>query len=76
MSIYKRHRFPRDIIAYAVWLYYHFSLSYREIEDLLAERGIIVSREAMRLWCITFGTIYMRRLRRNHWGYGDTFYID
>jgi hypothetical protein len=61
MSIYKRHRFPRDIIAYAVWFYYHFNLSRREIGDLLAERGIIVSREAMRLWCIIFGTMYMRQ---------------
>ena len=48
MSIYKRHRFPRDIISYAVWLYYRFNLSHRDIEDLLAERGITVSREAIR----------------------------
>jgi putative transposase len=51
-------------------------LSHRDIEDLLAERGIIVSRESIRLWCIKFGAIYTRRLRRNHRGYGDTFYID
>ena len=42
MNIYKRHRFPSDIISYAVWLYYRFNLSHRDIEDLLAERGIIV----------------------------------
>ena len=76
MSIYKRHRFPPDIISYAVWLYYRFNLSHRDIEDLLAERGITVSREAIRLWCIKFGAIYARRLERKHRGYGDTFYID
>jgi len=49
MNTYKRHRFPPDIIWYAVWLYYRFNLSHRDIEDLLAERGITVSREAIRL---------------------------
>jgi putative transposase len=76
MNTYKRHRFPPDIISYAVWLYYRFNLSHRDIEDLLAERGVIVSREAIRLWCIKFGTIYTRRLKRKHRGYGDTFFID
>ena len=76
MSIYKRHRFLPDIISYEVWLYYRFNLSHRDIEDLLAERGIIVTREAIRLWCIKFGAIYTRRLKRKHRGYGDTFYID
>ena len=51
MNIYKRHRFPPDIISYAVWIYYRFNLSHRDIEDLLAQRGITVSREAIRLWC-------------------------
>lgn len=76
MNIYKRHRFPPDIISYGVWLYHRFNLSHRDIEDLLAERGITVSREAIRLWCIKFGAIYTRRLKRKHGGYGDTFYID
>jgi putative transposase len=76
MNTYKRHRFPPDIISYAVWLYYRFNLSHRDIEDLLAERGITVSREAIRLWCIKFGAIFTRRLKREHRGYGDTFYID
>ena len=67
---------PPDIISYAVWLYYRFNLSHRDIEDLLAERGITVSREAIRLWCIKFGAIYTRRLKRKHLGYGDTFFID
>ena len=76
MNTYKRHRFPPDIISYAVWLYYRFNLSHRDIEDLLAERGITVTRESIRLWCIKFGAIYTRRLKRKHQGYGDTFYID
>jgi putative transposase len=53
-----------------------FNLSHCDIEDLLAERGITVSREAIRLWCIKFGAIHARRLKRKHRGYGDTFYID
>ena len=76
MNTYKRHRFPPDIISYAVWLYYRFNLSHRDIEDRLAERGIMASREAVRLWCIKFGSLYARRLKRNHQGYGDTFYVD
>jgi putative transposase len=76
MNTYKRHRFPPDIISYAVWLYYRFNLSHRDIEGLLAERGITVSREAIRIWCIKFGALYTRRLKRKHRGYGDTFYID
>ena len=85
MNTYKRHRFPPDIISYAVWLYYRFNLSHRDIEDLLAERGITVTRESIRLWypkhslrswgrlCIKFRAIYSRRLKRKHRGLGDTF---
>ena len=76
MNTYKQHRFPPDIISYAVWLYHWFNLSHRDIEDLLAERGIIVSREVVRIRCIKFGALYSKRLKRNHRGYGDTFYID
>ncbi|MGI9318207.1 MAG: IS6 family transposase, partial [bacterium] len=76
MNTYKRHRFPPDIISYAVWLYYRFNLSHRDIEDLLAERGITVSREAIRRGCIKGGAKYTRRWNRKHRGYGDTFYSD
>ena len=58
MNTYKRYRSPPDIISCAVWLYYRFNLSHRDIEDLLAERGITVSRESIRLWCIKFGALY------------------
>jgi putative transposase len=76
MNTYKRHRFPPDIISYAVWLYYRFNLSHRDVEDLLDERGITVSYETIRLWCIKFGALYAKILKRKHRGYGDTFYID
>ena len=76
MNTYKRHRFPSDIISYAVWLYYRFNLSHRDIEDLLAQRGFTVNRESIRLWCRKFGALYARRLKQRHRGYGDTFCID
>ncbi|MCH5375580.1 MAG: IS6 family transposase [Planctomycetes bacterium] len=75
-SLYKRHRFPPQIIQHAVWLYHRFNLSARDIEDLLAERGVAVSHESIRLWCIRFGTRYASRLKHRHQGYGDTFFID
>ena len=75
-NIYKRHRFPPDVIGYAGWLYHRFNLSHRDIEDLLAERRISVSHESIRLWCIKFGPVFARRLRRRHKGFGDTFYVD
>lgn len=58
------HRFLPDIVSYTAWLYSRFNLSHRDIEDLLTERGIAVSREAIRRWCIKFGAIYTRRLKR------------
>jgi len=64
-KLYKRHRFPPEIIQYAVWLYHRFNLSHRDIEDLLAQRGITVSYESIRLWCNKFGSKYAQRLRRN-----------
>ena len=81
MNTYKRHRFPPAIISYPVWLYYRFNLSHSRgavpfIEDLLAERGVIVSYESIRLWCIRFGSQYAKRLKRRHIGYGNTFFID
>ena len=76
MNTYKRHRFPPDIISYAVWLYYRFNLSHRDVENLLAEWGITVTRESIRLLCNKFEALYARRLKGKHRGYGDTFYID
>lgn len=76
MNIYKRHRFPSEIIQHAVGLYHRFNLSHRDIEDLLHERGIEVSYEAIRLWCNKFGPEYSKRLKKKRNGFGDTFYID
>jgi len=73
---YERHRFPPAIIRYAVWLYYRFNLSHRDIEDLLAERGIEASYESVRLWCNKFGPLFSKRLKHRHPGFGDTFFID
>ena len=75
-TMYKRYRFPAEITQYAVWLYFRFNLSHRDIEDLLAQRGVIVTHEWIRLWCNKFGSKYAARLRRKHQGYGDTFFID
>ena len=61
---YRRHRFPRIVIQQAVWLYFRFALSYRDVEDMLAERGIDLSYETVRRWALKFGTIIARRLRR------------
>ncbi|MEZ5489139.1 MAG: IS6 family transposase [Gammaproteobacteria bacterium] len=75
-KLYKRHRFPPEIIQHAVWLYYRFNLSHRDIEDLLAKRGVNVSYEAIRLWCNKFGKLHARRCKRKYQGFGDTFHID
>ena len=61
---YKGHRFPQEIMSQAVWLYFRFSLSYRDVEELLAERGIIVTYETVRQWCLKFGQQYANQLRR------------
>ena len=75
-SLYQRHCFPPDIIQYAVWLYHRFSLSFRDVEDLLAERGVTVSYESIRRWCTKFGPRYATRLRRRYGRHGDTWHED
>ena len=73
---YLRHRFPPEIISYAVWVYHRYCLSFRDVEDLLAERGILVSYEAVRQWCSKFGPDYARRLKRRQGRLGNTWYLD
>ena len=70
---YHGYRFPREIISHAVWLYHRFCLSFRDTEDLLAQRGITVSYETIRQWCRTFGSAYARRLQRRQGRLGDTW---
>jgi len=73
---YRRHRFPPEIISYSVWAYHRFALSFRDVEDLLAERGIIVSYESIRRWCLKFGPRYQRSLKRREGQLGDHWYAD
>ncbi len=73
---YHGYRFPPEIISHAVWLYHRFCVSFRDVEDLLAQRGITVSYEAIRLWCIQFGSEYARRLKRRQGRLGDTWHLD
>ena len=63
---YHCHRFPAEVIQRAVWLYFRIPLSFRDVEDLLAERGSDVSYETVRRWSVKFGLAYARKLRRSH----------
>jgi putative transposase len=73
---YKRHRFPAEIISHCVWLYFRFCLSYRDVEELMAERGIILTYEAVRSWCRKFGQAYANQLRRRRPRPGDKWHLD
>jgi len=73
---YKRHRFPRELIAHAAWLYFRFPLSFRLIEEMLLERGIIVSYETIRRWSRKFRTAFARSLRRKPAKRGDIWHLD
>ena len=73
---YHGYRFPPEIISQAIWLYHRFCLSFRDVEDLLAERGIVVSYETIRQWCQKFGPEYARRLKRRQARLGDTWHLD
>jgi len=73
---YKNHRFPVEIISYAVWLYFRFCLSFRDVEELLFERGVVVTYEAIRKWCRKFGQAYANQLRRRRPRPGDKWHLD
>ncbi len=73
---YQRHRLPSEIISHAVWLYHRFCLSFREVEELLAERGVTVTYETVRQWCQKFGSAYARKLKKRQGRSGDTWYLD
>jgi hypothetical protein len=73
---YKNHRFPGEIISHGVWLYYRFTLSCRDVQELLFERGIDVSHEAIRQWCRKFGQDYANRLRRRRPQPGDKWHLE
>jgi len=75
-SQYHGHRFPPEIIRQAVWLYLRFTLSFRDVEDLLAERGLDVSYETIRRWVLKFGPIFARELRRRRARPSSTWHLD
>ncbi len=73
---YKRHRFPAEIISHCVWLSFRFCLSYRDVEDLMAERGVLLTYETVRYWCQKFGQAYANQLRHRRPRPGDTWHLD
>lgn len=75
-NIYSGYRYPAQIISHAVWLYHRFTLSFRDIEELLAVRGITVSYESIRNWCLKFGNHYCNTIKKNRGRLGDTWFLD
>jgi putative transposase len=75
-SLYTGFRFPAEIISHAVWCSFRFTLSYRDVEELLAERGVIVTDETVRQWCRTCGQTDANTLRRRRARPGDTWHLD
>jgi putative transposase len=74
--LYHRHRFPSEIISHCVWLYYRFALSYRDINEMMAKRGVIVSHESIREWALKFGAEFAKRIRHQSARPGDQWYLD
>ena len=75
-GLYKGHRFPAEIISHCVWLYFRFCLSYRDVEEMMVERGIAVSYESVGEWCLKFGGAYAKPIRSRGARPGDRWYID
>ena len=73
---YKGHRYPVEIINHCVWLYFRFPLSFREVEELMLVRGVVVSYETIRRWCAKFGQAYANQLRRRRPRPGDKWHLD
>jgi putative transposase len=76
VSVYRRHRFPAEIISHCVWLYFRFALSFRDVEEMLAMRGVTLSYETVREWCLKFGQTYANGLRRRSSRAGDRWHLD
>jgi putative transposase len=73
---YHGYCFPHEIISHGVWPYHRFALSFRDVEELLAKRGVIVTYETVRQWCRTFGPEYAQQLRRRQGRLGDMWHLD
>src|SRR5258708_10507094 len=76
ISLYRRHRFPVEIISHCVWLYFRFALSFRDVEEILAILGVSLSYETVREWCLKFGQTYANGLRRKSPRSGDRWHLD
>ena len=75
-NIYSGFRYPPEIISHTVWLYFRFALSFRDVEEMLASRGIIVTYETIRQWTLKFGQTYANTLRRKQTERGDKWLLD
>jgi len=75
-SLYRRHRFPAEIISHCVWLYFRFSLSFRDVEEMMSIRGVSLTYETVREWCLKFGQTYANGLRRRSPRPGDRWHLD
>ena len=73
---YSGYRFPAVIISHCTWLYFRFALSYRDVEEMMAERGVTVSYESVREWCLKFGRMYAKRIRSRRGRLGDRWHLD
>lgn len=74
--MYHRHRFPPEIISHCVWLYFRFALSFRDVEEIMAERGVTLTYETIREWCLKFGNTFAKKLKRNRSQTGDKWHLD
>jgi len=74
--LYHRHRFPSEVISHCVWLYCRFSVSYRDVEEMMAVRGLTLTYETVRRWCRKFGQTYANGLRRRRPRPGDRWHLD
>jgi putative transposase len=75
-SLYHRRRFPAEIISQCVWLYFRFALSFRDVEELMSSRGVSLTYETVREWCLKFGQTYANGLRRKTARPGDRWHLD
>ena len=73
---YRRHRFPAEIISHCVWLYFRFALSFRDVEEIMAGRGVTLSYETVREWCLKFGNNFAKKLKHNRPQFGDIWHLD
>jgi putative transposase len=76
VSLYHRHRFPVEIISHCVWSYFRFALSFRDVEEMLAMRGVALTYETVREWCFKFGQTYANGVRRRSPRPGDQWHLD